>query len=230
MTDPAPRTPPAKLKPITETKIPGTEVPDVHQAATSDGAENERQKQWMARVAVSTAVMAAVAAIGSSMATGHLNEAMFQQIREADQWSFYQAKGIKETVLEGRIETAEGLKQPVSDADRAKLKRYGEEKAGIKKDAESCRALSDGHMRKYTNMSRAATAAQIGIALAAVALLLRKNIFWALSLVAGAVGAAFLIIGLLGGAQVITEAVLGPGSEQPASERAAPSKTPPAVR
>lgn len=194
MSDPRPS--PAKLKPITETKIPGTEVPDVHQSAP--GVEGERQKKWMARVAVSTAVMAAVAAISSSMGTGQLNEAMFQQIREADQWAFFQAKGIKETVLESRLETAEALKIPVTEADRQKLKRYAEEKAGIKKEAEACRIESDAHMRKYTRMSRAATAAQIGIALAAVALLLRKNLFWAMSLVAGTIGLVFLAIALLG--------------------------------
>jgi hypothetical protein len=47
-------------------------------------------------------------------------------------------------------------------------------------------------------MSRAATATQIGLALAAVALLLRKNVFWALALLLGAVGAVFLTLGLLG--------------------------------
>jgi hypothetical protein len=185
-----------KVKPITETKIPGTDVPDVTKAA--EGIESERQKKWMARVAVSTAVMAAVAAIASSMATGNLNEAMFQQIREADRWSFYQAKSIKEAVLEGRIATAESLNAPVSDADREKLKRYGEEKEEIKKDAQACRALSDKHMARYAKMSRAATASQIGIALGAVALLLRRNVFWGLALAAGAVGAAFLAMGLMG--------------------------------
>lgn len=187
-------TPAPKEKPITGTKIPGTDVPDV----TAATAESERQKQWMSRVAVSTAVMAAVAAIGSSLGTGHLNQAMFEQIREADQWSFFQAKGIKEAVLEGRLETAEALKQPVLEGDRQKLKRYAEEKVGIRKEAEECRKRSDMHMRQYTQLSRATTAAQIGIALAAVALLLRKNLFWALALVGGAVGAVFLTLGLMG--------------------------------
>lgn len=197
MSDTPPAPQPEKLKPITETKIPGTDVPDVSQAAAT-GDDAQGQKRWMARVAVSTAVMAAVAAISSSMSTGQLNEAMFQQIREADQWAFFQAKGIKETVLESRLETAEALKISVTDADRQKLRRYAEEKAEIKKEAGACRAESDAHMRKYTRMSRAATAAQIGIALAAVALLLRKNVFWAMSLVAGTVGLVFLVIALLG--------------------------------
>mgnify|MGYP003386587543 FL=1 len=185
----------SKPKIITDTKIPGTQVPDVSQAL----GESERQKQWMSRVAVSTAVMAAIAAVGSSMGTGHLNQAMFEQIREADQWSFYQAKSIKEAILESRIETAEALKQSVSDADREKLKRYAGEKDGIRKAAEDCKQLSDMHMAKYLKMSRAATAAQIGIALAAIALLLKKNIYWAMAILGGLIGAVYLVMGLLVG-------------------------------
>ena len=181
------------LKPVTDTKIPGTDVPDISQA----DARTEREKQWMSRVAVSTAVMAAIAAIGSSFGNGHLNEAMFQQIREADQWAFYQAKGIKEAILESRLETATAMGQISSEADIAKLKKYAEDRAAIKKEAEACRTLSEDHMKRYRHMSRAATAAQIGIALAAVALLLRKNSFWAMALLGGAIAAAFLTIGLL---------------------------------
>lgn len=184
----------SKPKLVTEAKIPGTNVPDVNQAT----GESERQKQWMSRVAVSTAIMAAIAAMSSSMGTGNLNQAMFDQIREADQWSFFQAKSIKEAVLEGRIETSQALGQPIADADRQKLTRYAEEKQAIRKDAEACRKSSDDHMRRYVQMSRAATATQIGIALAAVALLLRKNLFWALALLLGLTGAAFLALGLLG--------------------------------
>ena len=182
---------PSVEKPVTETKIPGTDVPDVGRAAVPPPAETDAQRRWMARVAVSTSVMAALAAISSSVATGHLNQAMLQQILEADRWSFYQAKSVKESVLEGRIETAAAMKVTLRDEDAAKLRRYGEEKEQIRAEAEGFRAAAARHMTQYTRSSRAATAAQIGIALAAVALLLRRNVYWFLSLAAGAVAAAF---------------------------------------
>lgn len=185
--------PPAKLKPITDTKIPGTEIPDVSQAS----AESERAKQWMSRVAVSTAIMAAGAAISTSFSSGHLNQAMFQQIREADMWSQYQAKSIKHTVLESRIATITALgKEPVPD-DRATLARYETEKTEIDAKARTIKAVSENHLTRYTQLSRASTAMQIGIALAAVALLLRKNLYWALALGAGAVGTVFLVLGFI---------------------------------
>jgi hypothetical protein len=185
--------PPAKLKPVTQTTIPGTEVPDISQV----NAESERAKQWMSRVAVSTAIMAAGAAISTSFSSGHLNKAMFEQIREADTWNQYQAKSIKHTVLESRIATITALgKEPAAD-DRATLERYVKEKATLENDAKEVKKASVDHLARYTQLSRASTAMQIGIALAAVALLLRKNIYWALALAAGAVGAGFLVLGFI---------------------------------
>ena len=186
-------TPPAKLKPITDTKIPGTDVPDISQAA----AESERAKQWMSRVAVSTAIMAAGAAISTSFSSGHLNQAMFEKIREADTWSQYQAKSIKHTVLESRIATITALgKEPTAD-DRANLERYVKEKAALDANAKQVKLVYEDHLTRYTKLSRAATAMQIGIALAAVALLLRKNVYWGMALAAGAVGAVFLVLGFI---------------------------------
>ncbi len=185
--------PSAKLKPITDTTIPGTDVPDISKA----NAESERAKQWMSRVAVSTAIMAAGAAIGTSFSSGHLNKAMFEQIREADTWNQYQAKSIKHTILDSRIATIVALGKEPSTEDRTTLKRYDEEKTNLEKQAKDVKKVSEDHLTRYTKLSRAATAMQIGIALAAVALLLRKNIYWGLALAAGAVGAVFLVLGFI---------------------------------
>jgi hypothetical protein len=185
--------PPTKLKPITNTKIPGTEVPDVTRA----DAESDRQKAWMSRVAVSTAVMAAGAAVSTMFSGGHLNQAMFEQIQTADQWNFYQSKGIKHTVLETRLAVVEALGKTPSDQDVATLARYKKEQGDIEGDAKAHEALAAAHLAKYKLNSRAATALQIGIGLAAVALLLRRNIYWVLALAAGAVGAVFLTLSFI---------------------------------
>src|ERR1043165_3038741 len=94
----AEQSPPPPPKPVTQTRIPGTDVPDVSQAS-----EAEKTKRWMALVAGSTAIMACMAAISSSFSTSHLNRAMFEKVAEADQWSFYQAKSIKHDLLESSM-------------------------------------------------------------------------------------------------------------------------------
>ncbi len=191
MSDTQPTSP--KLRPITDDKIPGTNVPDISHA----DANSEHARHWMSRVAVSTAVMAAGAAISSSFSSGHLNQAMFEQIREADQWNFYQSKGIKHAVLEGRMETIAAMGKPSSTDDQSTLARYEKEKDEIKADALKHKGIAEDHLRRYTQLGRAATAMQIGIALTAVALLLRRNAYWAMALLAGAIGAAFLVLGFI---------------------------------
>jgi hypothetical protein len=185
--------PAADEKPVTTTKIPGTVVPDVQKVESVDA----RARRWMSYVAVSTAVMAAMAAICSSLAGGHLNEAMIEQIRASDQWAYYQAKGVKATIVESRIDAAASAGQPPAPGDAERLARYKSEQEQISTEAKARQADADRHRRQYKTLARGATALQIGIGVAAVALLLRKNVYWALALVAGAAGAFFMVQGLL---------------------------------
>ena len=77
MANPTPKPP----KPVTATKIMGTDIPDVTDAAPGSDA----LKRWMSRSAVPTAVLAILAAMASSFASSHLNKAMIDQIRASDQ-------------------------------------------------------------------------------------------------------------------------------------------------
>src|SRR5215470_14884716 len=100
-----------KAKPITDTKIPGTDVPDVTKAAAEDPA----QKKWMSRVAVTTAILATCASLATMFATTHLNKSMLSTIEESDQWAYYQAKGVKLAVLESKMELLPAVGKAPSD-------------------------------------------------------------------------------------------------------------------
>lgn len=178
-------------KPVTSTKIPGTDVPDVTRA----GADTH-ERRFMSRVAVTTAVLAAVAAISSMFAGNHLNEAMLEQIHASDQWNYFQAKGLKRALAEDRLETAKSLGQPPSPADADRAERYHREQDQIKAEAEQHQAAAATHRARNRWLARASTAAQIAIALAAVALLLRRNVFWYLSIGLGVLAAALAGYGL----------------------------------
>src|SRR5205085_2492443 len=134
--------------------------------------------------------------ISSSMSSGHLNEAMIDQIRASDQWAYYQAKGVKGAIVESRIEGAKEVQQAPSAADAERFARYKREQDEIKVEADRHQGDANRHLARYKAMAHAATALQIGIGVAAVALLLRKNVYWVLALVAGGVGAFFLVQGL----------------------------------
>lgn len=184
-----------KLKAISDTKIPGTDIPDITKAHTEDPA----QKRWMARVAVTTAVLATFASLASMFATNHLNQAMISVIEESNQWAFFQAKGVKLSVLESKIELLPAMGKAPTEDDTGRVTRYKGEQADIKKDAEKHHLAADDHRRRQSVLSRASTAFQVSIAMCAVALLVRKNGFWMLSLLGGAAGLVFFVMGMLPG-------------------------------
>ncbi len=178
--------------PVTSTKILGTNIPDISQA----NAESDAMKVWMSRVAVTTAILATLASIASMFSSNHLNEAMIDQIQASNQWNYFQAKGVKAAVLEGRMETLPALGKQITPDDTARAERYKKEQEEISNNAKLKQASCDDHRRRYRTLGRAATAFQIGIAIAAVALLMRKNWFWFLSMIVGTIGMVFFVLGV----------------------------------
>ena len=54
-------------------------------------------------MALSTAILAVLAAIASLLSGEHANEAMMNQIEASSQWSYYQAKSIKSSVVDVKM-------------------------------------------------------------------------------------------------------------------------------
>jgi TolB-like protein len=69
----------------------------VHRSAEHSG------EKWISWVALSTAVLAVLAAISALLSGKHANEAMMSQIEASDQWNYYQAKSIKAAVLDAKM-------------------------------------------------------------------------------------------------------------------------------
>src|ERR1700749_2839208 len=76
------------------------EVPTEHLHEHIHEAAHEHHDRWSMLVAISTAFMAAFAALISFMAGHQSNEALITQIKASDQWSYYNAKGIKAEVAD----------------------------------------------------------------------------------------------------------------------------------
>src|SRR5216117_1025691 len=98
---------------------------EIHHRAEHGG------EKWISWVALSTAILAVLAAIAGLLSGSHANEAMMKQIESADQWAFYQAKGIKASVLDAKM----SLTGSTSDAYREKAAKYSEEQSEIQKEA-----------------------------------------------------------------------------------------------
>ena len=147
---------------------------------------------WISWVALSTAILAVLAAIAGLLSGSHANEAMMSQIDAADQWGFYQAKSIKAAVLDAKT----SLSPTSTAADKQKAAKYQEEEATIRSEAERKQAEAKAHFHKHEVYARSVTLFQIAIAIAAISALTQRRVFWGVSLVAGAVGLVFFILGM----------------------------------
>src|SRR5487761_2801350 len=94
----------------------------LHEAIQERAKEGKR---WSLYLAISTAFMAVLAAIAGLMAGHYSNEALIEQIKASDQWSYYQAKGIK-----AEIASLSHTK------DIAQIEKYKTEQQSIKQIAE----------------------------------------------------------------------------------------------
>lgn len=166
------------------------EIPEEHLHEqineTAEEHREEKQKRWVFYVAISTALMAVFAAVASLMAGHHSNEAVIEQIKASDSWSYYQAKGIKAEI-----------KQLASHADIAAVNKELADQQKIKKEAQQAESASSAHLAKHLLLAKAVTLLQISIAVAAISILTRKPLLWYISLCTAAAGVVFLIMDLI---------------------------------
>lgn len=155
-------------------------------------AEHSGEK-WISWVALSTAILAVLAAITGLLSGMHANEAMMSQIESSDQWSYYQAKSIKASVLDAKV----ALSNSPNEADAQKRDRYEKEQEEIKSEAEQKQAEAKSHFHQHEVFARGVTMFQIAIAIAAISALTKKRRFWIVSLLFGIAGAVFLALGFL---------------------------------
>ncbi len=156
----------------------------VHLSAEHSG------ETWISWVALSTAILAVLAAIAGLLSGRHVNEAMMSQIEASDQWNYYQAKGIKAAVLDAKM----SLSGAPNESDQSKRDRYEKEQEEIKSEAERKEAAAKSNFHKHEVFAGGVTMFQIAIAIAAISALTRRRPFWIVSLLFGAAGGAFLVL------------------------------------
>jgi len=148
---------------------------------------------WISWVALSTALLAVLAAIAGLLSGKHANEAMMAQIEASDQWSYYQAKSIKASVLDAKMT----LTAEATEKDKEKAAQYQEEQAEIRREAEHKEVEAKSNFHQHEIFARGVTMFQIAIAIAAISALTKRRPFWFVSLAFGAAGAVFLVLGLM---------------------------------
>ena len=165
--------------------------------------EKEEGAQLLRTIALTTALFAALAAIASLEAGGTVNEALALkteatqlQARASDEWTYYQAKGLKATIIEGEKNVWAAADKPVPPDLDAKAQRYADDQGKSKQKAEELEHQRDEKgeeadhlMHRHHFYAQSVAFLQVAIALGAVAALTRKRLAWVGSLALGLIGA-----------------------------------------
>lgn len=159
------------------------EVRGAHEDRLDEAAEHGGMA---GQLAVMTAILATVGAMfsymaGATQADAALlkNDAAIRKTEASNQWNYYQAKGNKQNLSELGMALVADARKPFFESE---VKRYQTDKAAIKlvaekleKESTEFNEQSEARMHQHHRWAQATTALQIAIAMAAIALLTKRQ-------------------------------------------------------
>ena len=171
-----------------------------------EGGDNKIREEGgtlLRSIALTTAILAALAAVAALKAGADANEALILKTEAArlqnqasDQWAYYQAKGLKAAVAEAAKNSWAALDKPAPAELTTQQERYAEDQRKSKEAAEELEkrrdeksTVADSLMHHHEFFARSVALLQVSIALGAVAALTRKRPVWIGSALLGLVGA-----------------------------------------
>lgn len=191
-------------------EAPEVETEKLHEAIREELAHEGGS--FLKVIALTTALLAAFAAVAALRAGATVNEALVLkteaarlQAEASDQWAYYQAKGIKAAVEEAAQTSWLAIgKEPPADYGQARRRHAGEQEEIQKKAREKEKerdersAEADRLLGRHHGFANAVAVFQVSIALGAVAALTRSGPVWWGSVLLGAAGIGLFLVTLLG--------------------------------
>ena len=178
--------------------------------------DEQREKSggsFLRWISLTTALLAALAAIASLKAGATVNEALVLktdatrlQAQASDQWAYYQAKGIKGAVAQSAINAWEAAGKSAPPRLAAESARYVAQQDSISQKARELEHQRDeksreaeGLLSQHQIYAPAVALLQIAIALGAIAALTGSRFVWFGSMGLGLVAGILLAIPVLRG-------------------------------
>lgn len=172
--------------------------------------EKEKRDGWTKYVSLTMVCIAVLAAIATLKGGGfstrtlkEMNEATYNQTQASDQWSFFEARSIKENLYEIELEHLTAAASPdleAQDKIKEKISKYEKDKADISALAKKYEAARDEARKTATvaaehsrQMGLSITLFQIAIALGAMCLIVKKRPLWLVSSLFGVLATVQMI-------------------------------------
>lgn len=181
------------------------EAHDLIESVTESLEEREHKRdEWNIRVALTTSILAVLAALSNleseqktSEAILLKNSAIFFQAKSSDQWSFYQAKKIKLHMSENQLRLEKIMKAPASDLTKLNglVTKYKAQVKDIRKGAldfekkrDDLNDASEKALRHHHSFAISVVCFQVSIVLSSMAVMLRRSMLWYVSIGLGSIG------------------------------------------
>jgi Domain of unknown function (DUF4337) len=155
---------------------------------SAERAEEAKKDAFNSQVTMTIAVLAVIAAIGASLETSEgdqtivaKNDAVLQQNQATDQWNEYEAKSLKKNLY--AIEVDRGGPKA---ADYAKVvaqnntdqKRIMAQAKAFEEARHHYGEIAEFHERRHSKLTIGSTLLHMGIAIATLAIILRRRWPW----------------------------------------------------
>jgi len=184
---------------------PADKLASAHE--TTSFGEAAAKRHWIDHAARTTAVLAVLAAVSSGQYANQFSRTILAQAEASDQWSYFQAKSIKRHIVTGQVELLKALATTAPQAaaaldklqadDAAAVKKYEQELAEAKAQAEATEKQKLLHQRQGNWFQGAFIILQAGVVLCTVASSAKRKELWALAIALGLAGLALVGYGFL---------------------------------
>lgn len=154
---------------------------------------------FAARVSITIAIMAVVAAAAGSLETFEsataiieANRAVLLQDRATDQWNLYEARSLKKNMFavaaDGGGAKADAYRAKAAAEAGGETQAQGQARA-LEVQRDEAMALSDKHEKRHHRLAIAATLLEIAIAISTIAIITKQRWPWMGAVGLGLVGA-----------------------------------------
>ena len=152
--------------------------------------EKEKREAWTKYVSLTVVIIAVFAAVATQWGGKYSSRTQMSQAQASDQWSFYQAKSIKQHLTETALaqvkrrgntndeEVARTIKKLSDD-----LARYEKEKVEIKAKADGLEVVRDDSSKRSGKLGLAISYFTVAIASASICLVTKKKPLWFVAII-----------------------------------------------
>lgn len=168
----------------------------------------DKKEPWINQMALTTVIFAVCATLSTFKGGAYSTTSVINQAQASDQWSFYQAKSMKQHLFEIQVdqmklqEMALDPRNPARQAfedkikqDQEQISRYAKEKKDIEAKARELESQRDEAKRHNRPFGLAVMLLQVTILLSSIAGLLKSKKIWWTALPIGLVGIFYFLDG-----------------------------------